>query len=90
VCRDRRDSLGRRVDVRERLAFPRLAARFVPEARPEVDDRLAFEREAERRSELVAVRELLRERVPDGLELGVDAALDLVRHGVSSGSANAT
>jgi hypothetical protein len=87
---DRRDALGRRVDVRERVALPGLRALRVHEARPEIHHRLAFEREAERGADLVAAFELLGERVAHARELRMAAALDLGHHSSSSGSAKAT
>ena len=82
--RDRRDALGRGVDVHERVALERLRARRVAMACPQVDDHLALDRQGDAGAELVPVREFLRERVLHARELGMAFALDLDRgHGGS-------
>ena len=54
--------LGRRPDVDDRVALPRRRLRLVDVAAPQVDDELAVEDDGDRRADIEALVEVLRER----------------------------
>lgn len=72
----RREAFCRRVDDGHGVGAPRLAARPVPHAAPQVADLLAIPVDATSGPELTPTGEVLDERIPDGLEPARDRAVD--------------
>ena len=79
VSADCRHAFGRRVDVDDRVAFPRPIALGVRVAAPEVDDRLAVDAHRHGCSPLAVLLEVVGEGLTHLLEPRVDRSLDLDR-----------
>jgi hypothetical protein len=78
-CTDGGHSLGGRVDVHQGVARPGPRPRGVRPARPEVDDRLSLDGDADRRPELVAALEGRCKGIVNPREARIAPALDLDR-----------
>jgi len=79
---DRGETLGRREDGDEGVTLPRLGARAVHRAGPEIDDGPPIERDGERGAELGGRGERRGEGLADALEAGIVVAVDV--HGAGS------